>query len=281
MKEMGQEEVSLTDPDSRLMKNNGKLDVCYNVETAFDSKDKLVVDYDVTNSATDQDQLSPIAKSAKETLGVERIGVTADTGFSSAVGIKECLDSGITPYVPELPRSPKGTALKSGIPTPEFYKDRFAYDRENDVYICPAGQRLGFLYWLEDDGKRFGAYRTARGVCSSCPFFMTKCTRNRNDGRTMLRWEHEKVLEETRARLKAPDGRSKLLVRKELCEHPFGTMKRAFNQGYLLLKSLRKARGETGFTMLACNMRRATNILGVKALLAYLARQVARPEPRP
>ena len=253
------------------MKSNGKLDVCYNVETAFDSKNKPVVDYGVTNSTTDQTQLSPIAWSAREALRVERVDVTADTGFSSAVGIKECLDNGITPYVPELPTSPKGTALKSGIPTPEFYKDRFAYDRESDVYICPAGQRLEFLYRLEDDGKTFHAYRTAKGVCSSCPFFMTECTRNRNV-RTMLGWEHEEVLEQMRARLKTPDGRSKLLVRKELCEHPFGTMKRAFNQGYLLLKGLRKVRGEMGFTMLAYNMRRAINILGVRALLVYFAK---------
>lgn len=75
-----------------------------------------------------------------------------------------------------------------------------------------------------------------------------------------------------RVRLESAEGRKKLLVRKELCEHPFGTMKRAFNQGYFLLKGLRKVRGEMGFTMLAYNMRRVINILGVKALLACLIR---------
>ena len=50
--------------------------------------------------------------------------------------------------------------------------------------------------------------------------------------------------------------------RKSIVEHPFGTMKRAFNQGYLLLKGLRKTAGEVGFTMLAYNMRRVLNILG-------------------
>jgi hypothetical protein len=48
----------------------------------------------------------------------------------------------------------------------------------------------------------------------------------------------------------------KLAGRKKILEHPFGTMKRAFNQGYLLLKGLRKVAGEVGFTMLACNLRR-------------------------
>jgi transposase len=55
-----------------------------------------------------------------------------------------------------------------------------------------------------------------------------------------------------------------------LAEHPFGTMKRAFNQGYLLLKGLRKVKGEVGFTMLAYNMRRAINILGVGTLIALV-----------
>jgi hypothetical protein len=46
-----------------------------------------------------------------------------------------------------------------------------------------------------------------------------------------------------------------------MCEHPFGTIKRGFNQGYLLLKGLRKVGGEMGFTMLAYNMRRVLTFL--------------------
>jgi len=66
------------------------------------------------------------------------------------------------------------------------------------------------------------------------------------------------------------DGWKKAEMRFELAEHPFGTIKRTFNQGYLLLRGLRKVRGEVGFTMLTYNMRRAINILGTKTLLASL-----------
>lgn len=55
-----------------------------------------------------------------------------------------------------------------------------------------------------------------------------------------------------------------------MAEHPFGTMKRAFNQGYLLLKGLRKVKGEVGFTMLAYNLRGGINILGVGMLIALV-----------
>ncbi len=68
MMETGQREVSLTDPDSRLMKaDNQKLDVCYNVESAVDLN-HLVVDYDVTNHPNDRSQLARMTQVAKETL---------------------------------------------------------------------------------------------------------------------------------------------------------------------------------------------------------------------
>ena len=71
-------------------------------------------------------------------------------------------------------------------------------------------------------------------------------------------------------RLKSFEGKEKVCLRRMLAEHPFGTIKRAFNQGYLLLKGLRKVKGEVGFTMLAYNMRRAINILGVGMLISFL-----------
>ena len=83
----------------------------------------------------------------------------------------------------------------------------------------------------------------------------------------MVRWEYQDAIDRLRARLMSSDGKEKVRLRRMLAEHPFGTMKRAFNQGYLLLKGLRKVKGEVGFTMLAYNMRRAINILGVGTLM--------------
>jgi hypothetical protein len=89
-------------------------------------------------------------------------------------------------------------------------------------------------------------------------------------GRIIFRGEFEDAVERLRLRLGTFEGKEKLRLRRELVEHPFGTMKRAFNQGYLLLKGLRKVRGEVGFTMLAYNIRRAINILGVGTLIALV-----------
>lgn len=186
-----------------------------------------------------------------------------DRGFFDAVEIKECVDNGITPYVPEQRRyGLTGQVKKFGIPTPQFHGDKFVYD--TDTYTCPAGKTLRLWYRNFLHGKWMSIYKTKD--CSSCPFFMTKCTRNKL-GRLIERWEHEELIEEMREKLHP----EKMDERKKLVEHPFGTMKRAFNQGYLLMKGLRKVTGEVGFTMLAYNMRRTINIMGPEALLASMA----------
>jgi transposase len=257
LKESKQNEVSLVDPDCRLMKNRGRIEPCYNSQVAVDDKNHLIVDYTVTNAPADNCQLSIVAKGAKDILGAENLKAIADKGYFSFVQIKDCVDSGITPYVPEQNRYGVGFVKRRGVPAREFHVDKFVYDVGTDTFVCPGGNKLVFSYLDHAHQKNIRVYRT--DACFSCEFFMTKCTLNKH-GRTLWRWEHAEVMDEMRERLlREPD---KLALRKKLVEHPFGTMKRAFNQGYLLLKGLRKVSGEVGFTMLAYNMRRVLNILG-------------------
>lgn len=260
LNESGEREISLTDPDSRMMKNNQRKEVCYNTEMAIDSKNKLVVDYSVVNEANDANQLAPVAVSTKEALGVESLEITADSGFWDALQIKECLDNGITPY---LPREEPGGARA---PDPvNFGKDKFVYDSERDVYICPAGKELEFRHIDHNDhGKAMRTYRTR--ACKTCEF-MSRCT-TYNKGRFIRRWEHQEILDELESR--ARYNPSKIEQRKELSEHPFATIKRSFGQEYFLLKGLKKVNAEMGFTTLVYDMRRALNILGTLELVEAL-----------
>jgi transposase len=265
MRATGQKEVSLVDPDSRLMRvDSQRLEVCYNIQTSVDAKQHLIVDYDVINNSTDHHQLTTDAKAAKQTLGVDRLEVLSDKGFYVANDLVECEEAGITVFMPIPSFNP---TKNTGVPEPEFGSERFIFDGVKDVYVCPAGKELGF--WKgsfkskPDCGRR---YRT--GSCACCTS-RSLCTRNRR-GRIMVRWEYQDAVDRLRARLESSEGKEKLRSRREIAEHPFGTMKRAFNQGYLLLKGLRKVRGEVGFTMLAYNMRRAISILGVGTLIALM-----------
>jgi hypothetical protein len=266
MEKSGVNEVALTDPDCRQMMNHGRVESCYNMQAAVDSKNHLIVNYLVTNEASDLNQLSGVAISAKETLGVEQIDCISDKGYFDFIQIKQCVDNGVTPYV-AVKRSGSG----GGLVSPEFTADKFRYDKSADVYVCPAGQRLLFhCCSTVRGGMEMGVYRCQKGVCSSCQFFMTKCTGNKV-GRLIWRWVHEEVVDDMRKRMKShPEIMGE---RKKVVEHAFGTLKRAFGAPFLLLRGLRKVSGEVGLLLFSYNLRRALNILGVEALIQALVKK--------
>jgi transposase len=251
-------QVSLTDPDSRMMLNNQKFDVCYNVQTSIDDKNKLIVDYEVTNDVNDKKQLNEMAGRAKEVLEVESLNVIADKGYYNPEEIKKCVENNTIPCIPE----PKPKQHKEGsVPKPGFYEGDFKYDASRDVYTCPGGRELTFSGMSEKNKKMMKEYRS--DSCSTCET-KSKCTRTKN-GRAIFRWEHEEILDDMRKRVK--ENKDVVKKRNCMCEHPFGTIKRGFNQGYLLSKGLKKVGGEMGLTMLAYNIRRVINILGMNKLM--------------
>ena len=263
MKATGQREVSLVDPDSRLMRvDSQRLEVGYNIQTSVDAKQHLIVDYDVINNSTDHHQLTKNALAAKQTLGVEALDVLSDKGFYVEQDVFDCETNGIRIFMP-IPDA--FNPYKSvGVPEPEFYSNRFVYNAAKDVYVCPAGNEMPF--WKRSNrGKGFDGRLYKSMYCTSC-LLKDKCTRNRR-GRYMFRGEFDGAVDRLRARLATSEGKAKCRLRRTLVEHPFGTIKRASNQGYLLLKGLRKVKGEVGFTMLAYNMRRVINIFGVGTII--------------
>jgi len=265
MEQNGQKEVALTDPDCRQMKNHGRVESCYNMQAAVDSKNHLIVNYLVTNEASDLNQLSSVAISAKETLGVEQIDCTSDKGYFDFMQIKRCVDNGVILYV-AVKRSGSGGSIVS----PEFRADKFRYEKDTDVYVCPAGQRLYFQCSASRDGMDSRVYKCPKDICRSCHFFMTKCTSNKY-GRTIWRWAHEDVIDDMRKRMGAhPEVMDE---RKKVVEHTFGTVKRAFGAPFLLLKGIRKVIGEVGLLLLSYNLRRALNILGAEVLIGALVRK--------
>jgi len=261
LKDSGETQISLTDQDSRAMVNNQRIEVCYNVQLTVDSKHKLILDHEVTNEVKDNNQLSKMSKRAKDILGVDELEVTADKGYYDAVEIKECVDDNIIPYIP---KPDPGISKRINIPEPPFYKREFRYDKEMDVYICPAGFELSFRNIAEIHGKLMRLYKTNR--CADCPF-KPKCTRNHR-GRIIYRWEDEERLEEMKKRI--GDNKDKVKERQCMVEHPFGTIKRSFNQRYMLMKGIKKVGAEMSLTILAYNVTRVINIIGLKELIAFL-----------
>ena len=228
------------------------------MQTAVDAKHKLIVAEDVTNAAADRNQLSPMAMAAQEVLGNATPVVVADRGYYHGAEIKTCIEAGITPLVP---RPITSANAKRGL----FTKDDFVYDQTRDVYRCPAGKTLTYRTTTLELERTIKNYRTT--ACKRCPL-RPRCTRNK-DGRKITRWVDEHLLEEMAQRLRREQAR--FAQRKALVEHPFGTMKRGMDQGYFVLKGLTKVRGEFSLTVLAYNLKRVLNLVGVPRLLDALA----------
>lgn len=257
----GASQVSLTDPEARLLKTAHGSEVGYNVQAVVDSKHKLIVTYEVTNEGNDLGQLARMAQQAKEALQVDELTVLADGGYCEGNALQECEKAGLTTYV-SVPQSKE--AERRGI----FSADKFYYDPERDLYICPQGEELGYRYTTIDKArnKELKVYKTA--ACGACPL-RAQCTTS-NHGRRLKRWVHQEVIERLQQRNRArPDL---LKLRKTLAEHPFGTIKRTMNQGYFLLKGIKKVSTEAGLTVLSYNLKRVLNIMGVVEMISSLER---------
>lgn len=258
LKTSGETQISVTDPDSRKMPMGQGSLVGYNVQVAVDEKHKLIIEHEVTNAVTDQDQLTSMAERTKATLGVDTLDVVADMGYYDGAEVKKCEAQGITAYIPK-PLTSANTKL--GL----FGKERFLYDADKDVYHCPAGQDLTYRFCTVEKGRSIRYYSTsACGTCSLKP----QCTRNK-ENRRLTRWEYEEVTERMQQRVSQHP--ELLRKRKMIVEHPFGTIKRAMDQGYFLMRGKDKVSAEASLTVLAYNIKRVINILGVNRMMQALA----------
>ena len=248
-------QISLTDPDARSMATSGKDTgiVGYNVQCAADTTNHLIVAHEVTNIGTDRRQLASIAKLARAELGSETLAAVADRGYYEGNEIKDCEDAGITVTLPK----PQTSGAKA---EGRFGKQDFVYVAGEDVYRCPAGEKLVYRYESVDAGKTIRRYWT--GACKSCPL-KAQCTPGPE--RRIARWEHEAVLEQVQDRLdRTPDA---MTLRRSTVEHPFGTIKCWMGATHFLCMTLPKVATEMALNVLAYNMKRVMAIIGVVKLV--------------
>ena len=250
------QQISLTDPDSRSMATSGRGSgvVGYNVQVAVDTENHLIVTHEVTNVGSDRAQLANTAQAAKAALDVDKLEAVADRGYFNGVEILACEQVGITVT---LPKPMTSSAKSEG----RFGKQDFVYLADENVYRCPAGEKLKYRYTNEEHGQTLHRYWT--DACRTCPL-KAQCTTGRE--RRITRWEHEEVVEAVQERLdKNPEA---MRTRRETVEHPFGTMKMRMGATHFLMKTLPKVATEMALHVLAYNLTRVLNIVGVKPIMA-------------
>lgn len=252
------QQISLTDPDSRSMATSGRGSgvVGYNVQVAVDTEHHLIVTHEVTNSGSDRSQLANMAKKAKAVLQTDKLEAIADRGYFNSPEILACHEAGITVTLPK----PLTSGAKSD---GRFGKQDFAYLPSEDVYRCPAGEHLKYRFTAVEHGLAMRRYWTT--ACHTCAI-KGQCTTGME--RRITRWESEHVLEAAQQRLDA--NRDAMRRRRETVEHPFGTMKARMGATHFLTKTLPKVAAEMALSVLAYNLTRVMNIMGTKPLIAAL-----------
>jgi hypothetical protein len=252
------QQISLTDRDCRSMATSGRGSgmVAYNVQSAVDTEHHLIVAHEVTNVGADRSQLAAMAHAAKAALHTDKLEAVADRGYFKGEEILACELAGISVTLPKPQTS--GAKAKG-----RFGKPDFVYLPAEDVYRCPAGEKLQHHFTADEDGQKILIYLTK--ACSACPL-KDQCTTGNE--RRIRRWEHEHIVEAVQTRLdKNPQA---MRVRRETVEHPFATLKMRMGATHFLMKRLNNVATEMALNVLGYNLTRVINIVGVKPLLAAM-----------
>jgi len=252
--------VNTTDPDCVRIHGRQGSHAGYNMQTVVDEKEGLIVYSDVVNDNNDLGQLFAQVEQAHEVLDDPCETVCADAGYCNYNKLEKIDGKGIKLIVPSSNQA-------SRKPAKPFDKSAFSYDRERDVYICPAGHSLSYRYTR--DGKR-KEYRVAVNVCRQCCHF-GECTIDRKHGRKIVRNVNEEFRERLQSKFEQPDSQAIYKLRKQKVELPFGHIKRNLNAGHFLLRGLEGVRAEASLLASCFNLARMITLIGVPALIAKLA----------
>ena len=183
-----------------------------------------------------------MSKKAKAVLGAEKLDVVADRGYFDSEEILACDRAGITVT---LPKPMTSYAKAQG----RFGKQDFRYLADEDVYVCPADERLAYRFTSTEHGRALRRYWTP--ACPTCPI-KDRCTPGKE--RRLTRWEHEPVLEAVQRRL--DENPEAMRQRRATVEHPFGTLKARMGATHFLMKRLKNVRTEMALSVLAYNLTR-------------------------
>ncbi len=263
--ESGQPQVSTSDPESRQMiTRNNITEVAYSIQTTVDGKNKLPIDYKVTNQ-NDSKAMGPMLRRAKAIIGHNDFTALYDKGYHTGSGFAIADRLGIQTLV-AIP----AISGASKAPTPEYDVQNFEYSPGKDCYTCPQGQELysnGTWYYASKKAYRFRQFKTPK--CKTCPA-QHLCTKSKINGKIVQRSEFTKNIEANKERMINNERAYK--KRQAIVEHPYGTIKRQWGFGYIMTKKgIKRASADVGLVFISYNLRRLINILGAKAFGEWLA----------
>ena len=265
-KESGQEKVNLTDPDCAVMHSVQGSHASYNVQSVVDDQYGLIVQAEAVSDTSDINQFAEQIEKAQGVLEKRCEVACADAGYADTEELKKIDDQGVQVVVP----SQRQALHKQEGP---FSKSQFCYDREQDCYFCPLGQRLSYV-GTDNNSKNKGKrhYRVEEpAACHRCIYY-GQCT-SAKLGRKIVRLALEELKEKFEAQYRA--SQEIYAHRKARVELPFGHFKRNLKVDGFLLRGKEGAVAETSLLGTCFNLVRMITIVGISALIDKLRVPVA------
>lgn len=259
LKESGETQISTSDPDSRqLITRNNITEVAYNVQTTVDDKHYLPIDYKVTNT-NDYKAMGGMLRRAKTILRSNDFTSLYDKGYHTGSEFKIADELGIDVMV-AIP------TVATNAPNPEYNVENFTFDKTKDCYTCPQGKIMKTNgRWHQAKTYRFKRYTTT--ACKTCPA-KAECSKA-VCGKAIQRSEFQEYVDRNKNRIK--EKKQLYRKRQQIVEHPYGTIKRQWGFNYIITKKyIERAEADFGFIMVAYNLRRIINIIGMQKLGKYL-----------
>jgi len=274
LKELKEKDVklmSLTDEDSRLIKNNSRYELNYNGQCA--TENQVILAYDLSNDEADQDKLVPVLNevetlagslNGKEEYPLEDSIVLADSGYDSGKNLSHLDERKIDGYIANSMQSTYEKEKQGKIAPRPFTKDKFKYQKEDDVYVCPLGEKL---YPVERRIRKMKTYvrhevRYKSQTCRTCGH-QHECVKSESGYRQITRiLEYDDYRETMDRKLQTEEGRNTYSKRQMDIEPTFGQMKIiTFRQTGFLVRGMKKVCGEFGLACIGHNMRKIISYL--------------------
>lgn len=186
----------------------------------------------------------------------------ADAGYADTDPLEKIDQQGIKVIVP----SQRQALHEEESP---FSKSHFIYDQEQDVYICPEGQKLRYDNTDKNTGKRHYLI-VDKKLCHACKHY-GQCTESKR-GRQIVRLHNEEAKIKLEAQYQEESSQEIYVKRKTKVEHPFGHIKRNLKTDSFLLRRKDGVQAETALLATCFNIARMITIFGVSTLIEKLAR---------
>lgn len=239
--------VNTTDPDCRLQRKVGP---GYNAQIAVNCDSQIVLSASVVSEENDTHQLIPMIESAERNTQSERHPkkIYADSGYASAAAFK-ALESKphIDSYVPTREQTGKHRQRAYG-----FDKSKFNYDLETETCVCPAGHPMRILRrGTNKSGERYINFIGT--ACPSCPS-MKQCTKAKY--RNLVVLQADDSLKRMEQKMETLAGRKAMLLRKQVAEPVFGTLKEHMGFRSFRLRGLEQVNAEFALLCAAFNLKK-------------------------